>query len=287
LPVRLSIAWTLIAVSVTALPARAADDKASKRRCADAYVAAQRLRKADKLAEARAQLQICADDACPATLTKDCKTWLDDVIANQPSVEISVIGLDGSATDAARIAVDGNAVEVTPTEPLPLDPGKHTFHFEIEGATPIDKSIHVSRGDKGLQVSADFSSQTAKTPETDPTPSAPPESDAGSARPIPVAVWVLGGVGLVGLGSFAYFGSKGKSEENNLADTCAPNCNPDDVDASHSKFLIADISLGVSIAAFAGASYFYFTRPTKERDPAVGFVPLSHGGGAAFVRGTF
>jgi len=104
---------------------------------------------------------------------------------------------------------------------------------------------------------------------------------------VPAGVWVLGGVGLVGLSSFAYFGATGKSGENRLARTCAPTCNPNDVDASHRKFLIADISLGVSAVAFAGAAYFYFTRPTKHKQATLfGVAPLARGG-AAFVRASF
>ena len=280
------IAALLLVASTFAPPVLAADGVPTKQECASAYVDGQRLRKADKLTEAKAKLAICANDACPASLTKDCKPWLDELTRDQPSVALSAIGLDGKKTDGVRVEMDGHSLgESLPASAVEVDPGEHVFRFQLPGADPIELKVSLSRGDKAHLVSADFSKQAPK-PET---PSAPVAAPAKSAsRPIPALVWVLGGVGVVGLGSFAYFGSKGKSEEDDLASSCAPNCDPADVDRSHQKFLIADISLGVSIAAFAGATYLFLTRPT-EGEPAttVGFSPLPKGGGAAFVRSSF
>lgn len=278
-------ALVLLAAPTFALPARAAD-KPSKQECVAAYVDAQRLRKADKLIEAKTRLTVCADDACPATLTKDCKPWLEEVVANQPSVALSAVGLDGKKTDAVRVEMDGQSLgETLPSSPVDVDPGEHVFRFSLQGAEPIEIKLSAKRGDRGHAISADFSTQAPKT-EAPVAPVAAPKD--GASRPIPVLVWVLGGVGVVGLGSFAYFGSKGKSEEDHLASSCAPNCDPADVDRSHQKFLIADISLGVSIAAFAGATYFFVTRPKKgEAATTVGVSPLPRGGGAAFLRSSF
>jgi len=157
LSVRGSGLWLLLAVSTCAGPARAADASPSKTQCASAYVAAQRLRKAGKLLKAKEKLEFCSDEACPSALTRDCKVWLRDVVANQPSVKLSVLGLDGKASDALRVQVDGRRLKRLPTAPLQLDPGRHTFHFEIDGEPPIEKNIRLSRGDKALPVAVDFS----------------------------------------------------------------------------------------------------------------------------------
>jgi hypothetical protein len=266
-------------------PALADGAEPSKKECVAAYVNAQRLRKADKLSEAKLQLEICASDACPKTLTKDCVPWLAEVKANQPTLALSALGLDGRSTRTVRVSLDGQLLgSELPRDPVPVDPGSHEIRFELEGAEPIVLKIDAARGDMGKRVSADFSKQAPPPASAPPEPEAPPPAPS---RPIPVPVYVLGGVGVLGLASFAFFGSKGKREENDLADTCAPNCNPDDVDASHRKLLIADISLGVGLVALGAATYFYVKRPEKGAgDTTVGVAPVRRGG-TAFVRGSF
>lgn len=266
-------------------PGLAANDKPTKKECVAAYVDAQRLRKADKLSEAKGRLEICASDACPKTLTKDCGPWLAEVVENQPSLSISALGLDGKQAQGVRVALDGQplAAELL-AAPVLVDPGEHELRFELDGADAIVLKIQAKRGEKAKPVSADFSTQAPPPPSEPTTP--PPAADA-EERPIPPTVWILGGVGALGLASFAYFGSTGKSEENDLAETCAPNCTPGDVDAAHRKMLIADISLGISLVSLGAATYLYVTRPKKgEPTTTVGLAPLGRGG-AAFVRGSF
>ena len=89
-----------------------------------------------------------------------------------------------------------------------------------------------------------------------------PEHPAAS-RPIPPLVFVLGGVGLVGLGSFAFFGIRAKNDEAELRDSgCQPRCDVDEVDAVFEKQVIADVSLGIGVAALAAATIVFLTRPT-------------------------
>ena len=75
-------------------------------------------------------------------------------------------------------------------------------------------------------------------------------------------MWVLSGVAVVGLGSFTYFGLSGKHQENDLKSHCAPGCQDSDVDAMYRSYLIADVSLGVSLAAASVAGYLLLS-PSK------------------------
>jgi hypothetical protein len=110
---------------------------------------------------------------------------------------------------------------------------------------------------------------------------------------IPVAFWVLAGAGTVALASFGTFAFLGQQEYSELESDCAPRCTPSDSDSVATKFLIADISLGVAIAAYAGAAYVYFARPgqdsssareraSRRRSTRIGIAPLSHGSLATF-----
>lgn len=273
------------ALCLASPPARA---DTTKQACVQAYVDAQRLRKADKLSEARQKLELCADDACPATVKKDCKAWLDENERDQPTLALSALDLDGKKTITVRVLLDGVSVgDQLPSSPIKVDPGTHKLRFEAEGLEPIEIEVSLQKGEKAREVLADFSKQ--KKAEAS-TPAA--HAETGHRVQVirdetPVLVYVLGGVGVLGVASFAYFGSTGKSEEDELADTCAPNCSQSKVDAAHQKMLIADISLGVGAVALGAAAYLYFTRPKQaESATVVGFTPLDRGG-AAFVGGRF
>ncbi|HEX4621862.1 MAG TPA: hypothetical protein VH208_09885, partial [Myxococcaceae bacterium] len=42
---------------------------------------------------------------------------------------------------------------------------------------------------------------------------------------------------------------------------CKGHCSPGAVDAARTKFIVADVSLGVSVAAFGLASWLFFRKP--------------------------
>ncbi len=73
---------------------------------------------------------------------------------------------------------------------------------------------------------------------------------------MPWVVWPLGGLGLASVGAFAYFGLSGKAQENTLREKtgCAPFCTPAQTDPVQTKFLIANLSLGVGIVALGAAA---------------------------------
>ena len=61
-------------------------------------------------------------------------------------------------------------------------------------------------------------------------------------------------MGAAGLASFTYFALSGRSDHSDL-ERCKPDCTESDVNSVHTKYLIADISLGVSVAALGVAAY--------------------------------
>ena len=200
-------------------------------------------------------------------------------------LEMSVVNREVGL--AVRVIVDGAKLgDQLPSGPLKVDPGAHTIRFEAEGLEPIEIEVALQKGEKAREVLADFSKQKKAAQPAAPEGPAPAAAET-AGRKTPVLVYVLGGVGVLGLASFAYFGSTGKSEEDDLADSCAPGCDPADVDAAHRKMLIADISLGVSAMAFGAAAYVFFTRPAKTESATRLGVTALPGGGGAFVRGSF
>ena len=73
--------------------------------------------------------------------------------------------------------------------------------------------------------------------------------------------------------SFAYFAITGHSSFNQL-EQCKPNCSRSDVRDVRTKYLMADVSLGVSVVALAAAGYLLL-RSAPERPVASGSVSLA------------
>jgi hypothetical protein len=106
-------------------------------------------------------------------------------------------------------------------------------------------------------------------------------------RPVPVGTWVLLGVGIVGAGAFAGMGLTGKSQEAELKDVCSPNCTDHDTKSMRSLYVGADIAAGVGAAALISAGIVFLTRPSYEREVAVGVAPLRGGFQAAVTWSRF
>jgi hypothetical protein len=84
-----------------------------------------------------------------------------------------------------------------------------------------------------------------------------PKGSASTTSMSPLA-YVFGGVGVLGLGSFAYFAIDGRAEKSRLAGLCAPRCSDAEVAAVSTRYLAADVALGVGVAALIAAAYFAF-----------------------------
>jgi hypothetical protein len=94
---------------------------------------------------------------------------------------------------------------------------------------------------------------------------------------------VLGGVSVVALGSFGFFALSAKKELDQLEEKCAPSCEDSQSDTGRTNALIADISLGVGVAALAGAVTWAIlggsSEPAaSERAATLALTPTLHGG---------
>jgi hypothetical protein len=103
--------------------------------------------------------------------------------------------------------------------------------------------------------------ESIAAPTASPPPPPPEDRDSDSA----VLSYALGGVALVGAGSFAYFALSGRAKESELG--CSPRCSDSQLDPITRDYLIADISLGVSVLALTGAILLW---PSYNGDGPVG-----------------
>jgi hypothetical protein len=274
------VGWLVVVASCTCATT-AASQTTDRAACEAAHVQAQEDKSASRLIASRQQLYKCAAKTCPGLILQDCTEWLSEVQRNIPSMIPAAKTADGRELVAVKVSTGGRVLtERLDGKPIDLDPGSYTLRFELEGAAPMDVDFVAQAGVKNRIVEATFPGDVSQ---------AKPENDSSP----PVAFWVLAGVGTVALISFGTFAILGQKEYSDLESECAPRCNPGDSDSVSTKFLIADISLGVAIAAYAGAAYVYFARPgadapaalssgSRGRATRLGVAPLAHGGLATF-----
>jgi hypothetical protein len=266
--------------------ARAEDPKV---KCANAYEQAQRTRKKGELRASHAHLLVCTNPVCPSVLRDECLRWMDEVERAMPTVVFAVRDPAGQDITDVRVLVDGvllaGKVDGKAHE---IDPGSHTLRFESEGSIAVEQTVVIREGDKLRTLSVTLSSAA---PNEDEPKKKKKLDDASPSRPVPTSVYVLGAIGIVGLGGFTYFGLEGKREKSKL-DECKPGCDPVDVDHDKRTFLYSDISLGVGVVALGVATVLYFTRPEGETSSGstTGVVPgiaKADGGYAATLVGRF
>jgi hypothetical protein len=142
-------------------------------------------------------------------------------------------------------------------------------------------------GDGGLASRMPDARLEDRGPESKPPVEihlAPPSSPAKTPG---VGTWVAAGVGVVALSSFAYFGLSARSDVADMQNTCKPNCPADRVDAARSKFVAADISLGIGALALGVAGALWVIQGSPPPQPAsslrLDVVPAAHAKGATVM----
>ena len=269
----------LLSFAAWAHPARADVKEA----CVNASTQGQSLRDAAKLIEARAQFVECARDACPGIVRKACADWLADADRRLPTIVFRAQGADGSDVLDARVSLDGKPLaRGLGGSAIAIDPGEHNVRFERDGAAAIDERVVVVDGEKGRVVTARFGGAEAGATATQ-GPGAGEGADASSTtssgRTLTPPVLVLGGVGVVGLGTFVAFAIVASGDLNNLRKTCAPYCSSSQLSSVKTEALVADVSLGIGVVALAAATYVFFRHPSAT-EPAVTFDVRPERGGA-------
>ncbi|MEO8797250.1 MAG: hypothetical protein ABI551_05135 [Polyangiaceae bacterium] len=252
-------ALLLVPVLVTlAANASAAGDE--KKACALAAEQAQRLRNEGKLGEALNQLRICTREVCPSFVKSDCDPWRAEVEKALPSVLVKAKDDNGEATSDVKVTIDGIVrAEKLDGEPLDVDPGAHLFHFDREGADPIEQKLVVKAGEKSRAIDLSFhlhpTNAVAAAPAAPAAAPLPPKAH----RSLPIAGFVASGVAVAGLtvGTIFYFSAK--SDIDGLKETCAPACGSSQVDPIGPKIIVSDVALGVGVVAAAAAVYFFVT----------------------------
>jgi len=262
-------------------PAAAEDERSV---CATAAEEAQELRNAHKLRAAQQKLLVCAQSNCPIVVRSDCMQWLTDVDRAIPSVTVRAIGPANNELIDVRVWLDGVLLfDKLNGLARPVDPGIHILRFEADGMQPVEQQVVIREGEDRRMLVAQFNALPLVPPN--PNLSKSTADDVAKAHRLPVLPFVLGGVGFVALGSFAYFGINGRSEASELGSGCGvtKTCSDAQIDHVRRKLQLADISLGVSLISFGIATWMLVSHErARTRDNAT--LQVSAGSGTATVK---
>jgi hypothetical protein len=234
--------------------------------CMSAPVEGQQLHKAGKLIEAHEKFQVCARPTCPAEIVSDCIRWAREVDDATPSVVVAARDAEGRDLEGVRVFIDGAPVTIG-VRAIPLDPGPHIFTFKRDGVPDIEDHTLIHEGEKNRSVTATF----GRAPGA--------EHPTATTRPVPASVWILGAVGLLSLGAFATFSAIGISDR--AANHCDTGCTQSQKDDVDTKFIVADVTLGVGVVALGVATVLFFARPAIAARAASFDFRAAPGGGVA------
>ncbi|MEO8874392.1 MAG: hypothetical protein ABI461_02295 [Polyangiaceae bacterium] len=212
--------------------------------CVAAAERAQVERRKTQLITARNDLVACSREICPHQVRDDCKGWLAEVDEALPSIVPSFIDENGADVSEVSVSSDGAPLlGHLDGRAVAINPGAHTIVFFWRN-TSFEQKIVVREGEHDRAV-------TVRAPKTLSTRTAEPTSSPG----ISPAVWVLGGAGVLALGSAVGFWVSGRDARSDLYDTCGKtgSCTNDDVDASKRTLVIGDVLAGVGVAAIGAA----------------------------------
>ena len=271
---RLAIVSLALTLTATLIGARAHAQPASpsKQSCAESHAKAQELRLDSKLLEARSELHVCADLACPSALSTDCANWLAEVQQAIPSV-VFLVEAETGDTSNVKISVDGQPVTQTADGTAhEFEPGAHLLRFELPDYPAEEQTLVLRQGEKRRVLRVRFE----KPRPVDPSPTNEAEGSgvatSGTApgeatRPVPLTAYIFGGIALAAAGVGTYLGLDAIAEQEDKENACAPNCADADVDQLKTQLLVADAAGAVAVISAGIAAYVFFTRPVVVEEP--------------------
>lgn len=216
--------------------------------------------------KARALLLECVNAQCGGDVRRRCAAALQKLDAITPSIVVRAEDPAGNdLTDVAVSLGEERLVSSLDGMAIPVDPGEHRFVFTREGHTPVVQTLTIEQGQKFRAIDVEIGSE--------PSLALPPASESSSAASgsseRAVAAATLIGVGLVGVASFTVLGLRARSGEEAL-ERCKPNCSEGRVESVEMRYLLANVSIGVSALALGAATYLLLSGPSNDSvaDPA-------------------
>jgi len=157
-------------------------------------------------------------------------------------------------------------------EPAPVMPGASEVVVETPGREPAHETVTLTAGERKEITIQASSPATAEAPPAT-APPATKSADRSSLRPY---AYVAGGVGAVGLVTFAVAGLLSNGAYNDLSSSCPANRCPADkagtISSGRTEQTIANVGLVIgAIGVAAGVALFVVSAP-KKPEPSTGLL---------------
>jgi hypothetical protein len=260
----------VVALGAVASQARAADDPLAQ--CIAASDTGLDLRKQGKLIEARRVLASCASATCGAAISGVCEKRLAEINATLPSIIFLPKDAAGDDVAGVRMSTDGGPVGgALAGRAVTLDPGPHTFRFEVAGRPPVDRSFVLVEGTKDRQERIDMDPATGAAPHPNANGSSTAQPTAGGATGDGqrVAGLVVAAAGVVALGVGGVLGLSAKSSYDSAPGCSGSVCQtPQGISARNSAIGTGNVATVVFIAGAAvaaGGGVIWLTAPKASR----------------------
>ncbi len=130
-----------------------------------------------------------------------------------PKLAVRLEGPPGATVKRGNTILKGAALG----QPLPVDPGEHTLTVELAGHSPSQTTAKVAEGESKEVVLV----VGPKVPAAPPDPQNTSEAEDGLG--LTIGGFVLGGLGLAGVGAGIGLGLLAKSQYDDVADQCPDN----------------------------------------------------------------
>jgi hypothetical protein len=299
---RLPRATSLFALTCAALLGMATEALAAEPTIAECLASNDKsisLRGDHKLLAARKELLVCAASTCPAEVRKECMRRIDTVNSSLPTVVIEAKDGGGNDLVAVKVTMDGEVLtEKLDGSALSMDPGAHTFTFEVAGQPPITKQLVIREGQKDRREVLQFGAPASATPSPAAAPAAKTtanpaietsvdqvsSSSGGTQKTLAL---VAGGVGVVGVAVGSIFGLSSMSKHSEAEDQCPGACsNQAGVDLwndARSAGNISTIAFAVGGVGLATGAILWFTAKPSRSSAVQAHV----GAGSLQIRGTW
>jgi hypothetical protein len=253
-----------------------------KMECVQAAERGQDLRGEGKLIDARRDFDRCARASCPRAVAVECATWLEDVTARTPSIVVHGETSPGVPIESATLVVDGVALGAIDVLPHKLDPGDHVVRVVAAGRI-AEARVSLREGEREAPVwlvlpaavAPPAPRVVARPPlaRPDPTSAEDPGIDRPRAKRTMWPAYLLTGVTVAAMGSFAFFGLEARHDFDQLQGSCAPSCSSARVDPVRTNADVADVSLGIGLVSL-GAAVWTWLKPPQAASTSASITPV-------------